>query len=292
VSRVSPTSGTTAGGTPVTITGTGFLAGATVAFGTTAATSVTVASSTTITATAPAHAAGAVSVAVKNTDAQTGTLNNGYTYTSASGGGGIAFVQSGSGPTTLQATNTTLSVSYPIAQTAGDLNVVVVGWGDVTSLVSMVTDSHGNIYSQAGGTATGSGLRQAIFYATGIAAGSNTVTVTFNQAAAYPDMRIMEYSGLDTSNPLDVTAVGVGTGTTATSAAATTTAANELIVGAGNNGDGFSGAGTGFTLRVIDYYGNLGEDKIVSSTGSYSVSAPLKKSAVWVMQMATFKAAP
>ena len=70
VSGVSPTSGTTAGGTPVTITGTGFLAGATVAFGTTAATSVTVASSTTITATTPAHAAGAVNVAVNNTDAK------------------------------------------------------------------------------------------------------------------------------------------------------------------------------------------------------------------------------
>ncbi len=157
-----------------------------------------------------------------------------------------------------------LRPDYPSPQTAGDLNVVVVGWGDVTSSVSMVKDSQGNTYSQAGGTATGSGLRQAIFYATGIAAGSNTVTVTFNQAAAYPDMRIMEYSGLDTSNPLDVTAVGVGTGTTATSAAAATTAANELIVGAGTNGNAFSGAGTGFALRLIDNYGNLGEDKYQS----------------------------
>ncbi len=294
VSGVSPASGTTAGGTPVTITGTGFLAGATVAFGTTAATSVTVVSSTTITATPPAHAAGAVNVVVTNTDGRSGPLTNGYTYTTAASGSGtgIAFVQSGSGPNTLQAKNTALSVSYPLTQKAGDLNVVVVGWGDVTSLVSMVTDSQGNIYSQAGGTATGSGLRQAIFYAKGIAAGSNTVTVTFNQAAAYPDMRIMEYSGLDTSNPLDVTAAGVGTGATASSAAATTTAANELIVGAGNNGDGFSGAGSGLTLRMIDYYGNLGEDEIVSSTGSYSVTAPLKKSTAWVMQMATFKAAP
>jgi Glycosyl hydrolases family 16/IPT/TIG domain len=292
LSGISPTSGTTAGGTPVTITGTGFLAGATVAFGTTAASGVTVVSATSITATTPAHAAGAVNVVVTNTDAQSGTLTNGYTYTSSSGGGGIAFMQSGSGPNTLQATDTTLSVSYPVAQTVGDLNVVVVGWGDVTSTVSTVTDSHSNVYTQAGGTVTGTGLRQAIFFAKNIAAGTNTVTVTFNQAAAYPDMRIMEYSGLDTSNPLDVTAAAVGTGTTATSAAVTTTSANELIVGAGNNGDGFSGAGTGFTLRMIDYYGNLAEDETVSSTGSYSVSAPLKKSTVWVMQMATFKASP
>jgi hypothetical protein len=67
----------------------------------------------------------------------------------------------------------------------------------------------------------------------------------------------------------------------AASATATSTAANELIFGAGSNGDGFSGAGTGFTLRMIDFYGNLGEDKTVSSTGSYNVSAPLQKSTVW-----------
>ncbi len=177
-----------------------------------------------------------------------------------------------------------------MAQTAGNLNIVVVGWGDTTSLVKTVTDSSGNTYSQAGGTTTGSGLRQAIYYARNIAGGSTTVTVTFNQAAAYPDLRILEYGGLDTSSPLDVTAAGTGTGTVAASPAATTTSANELIFGAGNNGDGFSGAGTGFTLRMIDYYGNLAEDETVSSTGSYNVSAPLKKSTAWVMQLATFRA--
>jgi Domain of unknown function (DUF1929)/IPT/TIG domain len=289
VTGVTPTSGTTAGGTPVTITGTGFLAGATVAFGTTAATSVTVVSSTSITATTPAHAAGAVNVVVTNTDAQSGALTGGYTYTSASGGGGIAFVQLNSGPNSLQHSLSSIGATFALPQTAGDLNVVVVGWGDVTSLVSKVTDSLGNMYTQAGGTATGSGLRQAIFFAKNIAAGSNTVTVTFNQAATYPDIRILEYGGLDTNNPLDGTSAAVGTGTTADSGAATTTFANDLIFGAGNNGDGFKGAGTGFTLRTIDYYGNIAEDEIVSSSGSYKATAPLQKSTNWVMQMVAFK---
>ena len=93
VSSISPTSGTTAGGTAVSITGTGFLAGATVSLGGTAATGVTVVNSTTITATTPAHAAGAVNVVVTNTDAQSGTLSNGYTYTTSTGGGPITFVQ-------------------------------------------------------------------------------------------------------------------------------------------------------------------------------------------------------
>jgi hypothetical protein len=80
VTAISPTSGTTSGGTSVTITGTGFSAGATVSLGGTSATSVMVVSATSITATTPAHAAGAVNVVVTNTDTQSGTLSNGFTY--------------------------------------------------------------------------------------------------------------------------------------------------------------------------------------------------------------------
>src|SRR5687767_9213106 len=80
VTAISPSSGTTSGGTSVTITGTGFLTGATVTLGGTAATNVTVVSSTSITATTPAHAAGTVDVVVTNTDSQSGTLTNGFTY--------------------------------------------------------------------------------------------------------------------------------------------------------------------------------------------------------------------
>ena len=85
VSSITPNTGTANGGTGVTIAGSGFLVGATVAIGGTAATNAVVVSSTSITATTPAHAAGAVSVVVTNTDAQTGTLTNGYTFTSGLG---------------------------------------------------------------------------------------------------------------------------------------------------------------------------------------------------------------
>src|SRR4029077_3909786 len=88
--------GSAAGGTPVTITGTGFLAGATVSLGGTAATGVTVVNSTSITATSPAHAGGAVNVVVTNSDGQSGTLSNGYTYTS-----GLGLLLSGSGSATV-----------------------------------------------------------------------------------------------------------------------------------------------------------------------------------------------
>ena len=76
VSSISPTSGPTTGGTSVTITGTNFVSGATVAFGGTAATGVTVVSSTTITATTPPMAAGTVPVKVTNPDGSSATLSS------------------------------------------------------------------------------------------------------------------------------------------------------------------------------------------------------------------------
>ena len=80
VTAVSPNTGSTAGGTSVTITGSGFAATPTVSFGGTAATGVAVVSATTLTATVPARAAGVVNVVVTNPDAQSGTLTNGYAY--------------------------------------------------------------------------------------------------------------------------------------------------------------------------------------------------------------------
>ena len=77
---VSPPSGPTAGGTSITITGSGFVAGATVTLGGTAASNVAVLNSTSITALTPAHAAGGVDVVVTNPNAQTGTNVGGFTY--------------------------------------------------------------------------------------------------------------------------------------------------------------------------------------------------------------------
>jgi hypothetical protein len=79
-SSVSPPSGSPYGGTPVTITGTGFVPGATVLLGGALLTDAVVVDSATIVATTPAHAAGPVDVMVTNPDSTTGTLAGGYTY--------------------------------------------------------------------------------------------------------------------------------------------------------------------------------------------------------------------
>ncbi len=166
--------------------------------------------------------------------------------------------------------------------------MVAVMWGDTTSTVSSVTDSKGNVYALAVGPTKVTGLTQSIYYAKNIAGGSNTVTVSFNQTASYPNVNVLEYSGLSTTSPLDVTAGATGSGTTANSGSATTTSANELIVGAGNPSSVFTGAGSGFSNRIINSFGGISEDKIVSSTGSYNATVTLT-SGTWVMQMVGFK---
>lgn len=77
---VSPVSGSSAGGTRVTLTGTGFLPGATVLFGTDPSPMVTVMSSTSVQAEAPPHAVGVVSISVRNTDNQLADLPRAFRY--------------------------------------------------------------------------------------------------------------------------------------------------------------------------------------------------------------------
>jgi hypothetical protein len=82
ISKVSPDTGPTTGGTAVTITGRGFVSPAQVDFAGVAATSVVVVNSTTITAHAPAGSAGTVDVVVTETSGSS-TVNpaDGFTYT-------------------------------------------------------------------------------------------------------------------------------------------------------------------------------------------------------------------
>jgi hypothetical protein len=100
ISGISPNSGPTAGGTTVTISGTGFATGATVKFGNTFATNVNVVGSTTITAVTPARSAGSVNVVVTNPNGQNVSSANGYTYVSSTPAPGVSTVSPTSGPTT------------------------------------------------------------------------------------------------------------------------------------------------------------------------------------------------
>ncbi|MGA3318520.1 MAG: LamG domain-containing protein, partial [Candidatus Korobacteraceae bacterium] len=197
-------------------------------------------------------------------------------------------------PQTLQ---TMVNVTFTAAQGAGDLNVVVVGWHDSTATVSTVSDSMGNAYARAvGPTVVRGALSQSIYYAKNIAsasAGANSVTVTFSSAAVHPDIRILEYSGADPANPVDVTATDSGSSSSSSSGSATTTNTTDLIFGANIVATRTTGPGSGFTERLLTSPdGDIAEDRMVTATGRYSTTTPISPVGQWIMQMVAFRAVP
>jgi hypothetical protein len=86
ITHVTPDSGPAAGGTSVTIEGTGFVTGATVKFGETSGIGVSFKSSTSLTATSPAGT-GTITVAVTDSNGTSAsTSHDWFAYESAPGG--------------------------------------------------------------------------------------------------------------------------------------------------------------------------------------------------------------
>jgi hypothetical protein len=193
--------------------------------------------------------------------------------------------------------NTALSASaaFMQAQTAGNTNIVAVGWNDTTSTIVSLSDSASNVYVQAVAPYHGTALSQAIYYASNIAAataGSNHVTVKFDVAAYAIDLRFVEYSGLSAAGAFDASASSAGNGATATSTPLTTSSPHELLFAAGMTLTNFTGPGAGFTKRVITQPdSDIVEDALAPAPGAYTATAPLSSS-FWLMQLATFRAAP
>lgn len=184
-----------------------------------------------------------------------------------------------------------VAVACPNAQAAGNANVLAIGWNDVVASIRAASDSAGNAYQVAVPTYRGNGLSQAIYYATNIASGSNTVTVTFDQPAAYVDLRVTEYSGLRQTNMFDVGGSATGNSAGADSGPVTVSATNELLFGAGMTANAFTSPGAGFNLQVITSPdSDLVEDQVAAAAGVYDATAGLS-SGLWLMQLAAFKAA-
>ena len=135
VSSVSPATGSTAGGTAITITGTSLTGATSVTVGGVAATSVVVVSSTSVTAVTPAGTVGAKSVAV-TTPGGTATATNAFTYfapatiSSVSPATGST---AGGTPITITGTNLTGATSVTVGGVAAT-SVVVVSSTSVTAV--------------------------------------------------------------------------------------------------------------------------------------------------------------
>ncbi len=184
-----------------------------------------------------------------------------------------------------------VNVAYPGAQAAGPLNVIVIGWNDSIATVRSVTDSAGNTYAIAAVPTVSPGIfTQTIYYAKAItAAQSNTVTVLFDTPALDADIRILEYQGIDTVDPLDVSA-GTAASGLVTSAGPIVTSAPDVLIAANTVEQLTSGAGAGFAQQVLTKPdGDIVEDLFASNPGSYTATAPASPAGRWVMQIVAFR---
>jgi hypothetical protein len=192
---------------------------------------------------------------------------------------------------TPQSPQSVVSVAYSSTQRVGDANILAVGWNDTSASITKVSDSMGNAYQLVVPTFRGNGLSQALYFAGSIRAGTNVVTVQFDQPAVYVDVRATEYAGLRQTNGFDAGSSSTGLGPSADSGAVALSEPNELVFGAGMTATTFAGPGPGFIARVITSPdADIVEDLVAHSLGLLSAPANLAPGA-WLMQVAGFKSA-
>jgi hypothetical protein len=124
-----------------------------------------------------------------------------------------------------------------------------------------------------------------------IAGGPDAVTVTLSGPfGALIEVYLHEYAGFAASNAFDVSTFNSGLATAAIdgiqSGPLTTTSDNELLFGFTVTGS--AEAGTGFTPRSR-FHGNLTEDKLLGTRGTYEATATMVGGKGWSMTATTFR---
>ncbi|HSX34101.1 MAG TPA: hypothetical protein VLF62_00465 [Candidatus Saccharimonadales bacterium] len=186
---------------------------------------------------------------------------------------------------------TTAPVAFPVNVTAGNFIVVAISWDTTPTQSFSCADTRGSTYTNIGTVWNDATNTQgmSICYAPNITGGANTVTVTFGASVNFRRVVVSEYSGVATSNPVDVYGgIGAATTTATTDGTApsniTTTQDGDLIFGASNLTAALRGysAGTNFTQRMYTNTKDVAvEDRQQPQAGS--VTAP------WTMITASDK---
>ena len=287
ITSLSQTSGPV--GTPLTIGGTNF--------GTTQGTSMVTFNGTATTPSSWSPTSIAVPVPGGATTGPVvvtvnGVASNGVSFTVTPASSAITLTQHGNVDA---GTTTTASLAFNASNTAGNLIAVTIRAG-APNQVFTVTDSSGNSYQKAIEINNGSNDTLAIYYAPNIAGGPNTVTVS-DAIQATLRFTVLEYAGIASSSPLDVTAAAQGYGTNPSSGSVATTGNGDLLLGAVATGrsPGFN-AGSGYTIEesVPAAPGTrlIAEDAVQTSAGSASLAATLGASDSWAAALAAFLPAP
>jgi len=213
VARVSTTTGPSAGGTTVTITGTGFAGATLVAFGSIPASSFTVNSATQITATSPAETAGTVNVIVVTPRGISPVSSaDQFTYLPATltltpadwTSAGLTLTKGSDGNLHVYTTGTTTDAVPPVAP-ASVTNIEIASPSDTTA--SLTIDSTNGDPVPAGGLDY-SGAGGLIVTGPGTVTLSGTDSHTGGTTVSSGTMRITAASALPSGTSLTVGAGG------------------------------------------------------------------------------------
>ena len=196
------------------------------------------------------------------------------------------------------ASTTTLVITTTTASPAGAAIILGIGFVNVATTVTSVTDSAGNTYT-VGTLASGSNTRGYFaFSANTLAlASSGTITITFAVAVTLKGAGAVSVVGLS-SAPADTEGAGAtGTSTAPTITSATLGQRDEIVFGlvVVNNGfaDTFTEA-SGFssdTAALVSGIAVRSGYQIVSATTAVTYAPTLGTSRTWVAQIKSFKAA-
>jgi hypothetical protein len=302
VSSVSPTSGPTAGGTSITITGTTFTGATAVKFGSTNASSYTVNSATQITATSPAGSAGTVDITVTGAGGTSSTSSSDhFTYVAAPT---VTAVSPTSGPAagatsvTITGTNftgatavkfgatnassftvnsaTQITATSP-AHSAGtiDITVTTVGGTSATSASDQFTyvaaPTVTSVSPTAGPTAGGTSVTITGTNLTGATAvkfgATNASSFTVNSAT-----QITATSPSGSAGTVDITVTTTG-GTSATSASDQFTYVAAPTITSVSPTAGPTGGGTSVTVTGTNLTGATAVKFGASNASSFTVNS-------------------
>jgi hypothetical protein len=185
ITAISPTSGPKAGGTSLTLTGTGFTGATSVLFGNTAANTFTVVNDTTLVVSSPAGAVGATDVTVA-TPAGSDTRSAAFTYTASTDAALTNLVLSqGTLAPGFASGTTAYTASVPNSQTSITVTPTNTGAGTITVNASTVASGSA---SAAIALAVGSNTISVVSTAEdGVTTKTYTVTVTRQPPAQSSD---------------------------------------------------------------------------------------------------------
>lgn len=199
----------------------------------------------------------------------------------------IAFIQAGSASS---GAASSVTVSLPGNSSAGDLLIGNASFGTATANTVTVTDGALNTYGTAvGPTVSGIRVGAEVFAANAGATGSLIFTYS---AAVTSNQYAVEYSGVATSNPLDVAGSATGSSTNGTTGTITSTNANDLFVISIVEVTANTGyiPSTGYTTRGTLTRSGIA-DKIVSATETSAGTWTFSTTGAWVAMITTYKAA-